>query len=130
MRTTHWGEWIRERVRFVGFRSSASLALALGCTQHQLARWMQMEEPPTRMRKGFDASLARALRVDMATLFVGYRNVSPEAARLTSPDGAEDFESLKRKAHAVVELLDGEALRELHDCGRALLKQGAAASAA
>ncbi len=82
----HWGKWVRARSRHVGFLSAPTLAKAVGCTADRATRWMLMRRPPLHMRKGFDAALAAALRVDQRTLFTEYASVDPTA----EPEGAAE----------------------------------------
>lgn len=126
-----WGEWIDRRRRFVGFASQARFADAVGCSRQSMTNWLSMSDAPKSMRRGLDVELARLLRVDRFMLLTGYRNVAPEAAPIVDAvtGHGENAETLKRKVHAVVELLDADRLRELHQRGRELLKQEMAAPA-
>jgi transcriptional regulator with XRE-family HTH domain len=127
-----WGDWLDRRARHLGIKRHATLAAKVGCSHDQLARWMQMESPPSRMQKGFDESLAAALNVTPRTLFTDYQNVAPEDAPTLDPTcgSGTSADALKRQVHAVVELLHGDGLRELPDRGRALLRREMATSAA
>ncbi len=78
----HWGDWIESRSQFVGFKRKRDFAAAIGCSDDQLTKWLQMESPPAQMRKGFDRSLARALATTRRTLFIDYANVSPKSSRV------------------------------------------------
>jgi DNA-directed RNA polymerase subunit L len=129
----HWGNWIRGRAAVVGFRNVQGLAASIGCSSAQLSRWMRMSAPPAQMRRGFDSALVSLLRTDRHTLFVGYQQSSPEHAPIFDARRAAEFDppdALKRKVHAVVELLDPDKLRELHERGRELLKEEMSAPAA
>jgi hypothetical protein len=88
--STHWGNWVRSRMVYVGFRRQMSLAQAIGCTQNQMCRWLAMETPPDRMRRGHDAALCRVLHTDAYTLFTNFVNVSPfTAPMLNAPDPSQ-----------------------------------------
>lgn len=55
-------------------------AKAIGCTPHNLRRWLEMKTPPARMRRGFDASLSRALHLSQSILFRDWATQSPSDA--------------------------------------------------
>jgi hypothetical protein len=76
----HWGDWVRARMLFLGFRRQRDFADAVGCTQERTGSWLKLQAPPVAIKKGFDRSLCRELRTDAFTLFTNYRNVTPEAA--------------------------------------------------
>jgi hypothetical protein len=80
----HWGDWVRARIFFLGFRSQKIFAQVVGCEQNQLCRWLKMEQPPTMMRRGLDLSLARELRTDPFTLFTKYQQTTPDSAPVLS----------------------------------------------
>jgi hypothetical protein len=76
----HWGDWVAQRARAVGIRRQKDLAEAVGCSEDQMSRWVQMRRPPARMRKGFDKSLARVLKTTPQKLFIDYATIAPEDA--------------------------------------------------
>lgn len=78
----HWGQWVKSRIFYLGFRSQRSFAKAVGCGQDCLWRWMDHEVPPVSMRRGLDVALCRELRTDQFTLFTNYQKVRPDAAPL------------------------------------------------
>lgn len=88
-----------------------------------------MTAPPPAMRKGYDAAIIQQLRTDRRTLFIEFARVTPEEAPLIDA-AADSTDAIKRKVLAVVELLDADRLRELHQRGRELLKKEMATSAA
>jgi hypothetical protein len=125
----HWGQWAKARAFFVGFRNQGTLADAVGCTRTQLCRWFSMEVPPTEMRKGFDASLCRVLRVDRFTLLANYASADPHGtfeyvpespALPTLPEAQQ-----RRKIVAASQFLDGEKLRALSATAEALVSNAA-----
>lgn len=79
-KAVRWGDWVLARSRVVGFRRQLDLAASIGCSEDTLSAWMQLKEPPKRMRKGFDQSMAAALQTTRETLFNDYTTVSPEEA--------------------------------------------------
>lgn len=79
-----WGEWILVRGRLVGFRRQKDLADAIGCTQGQLSRWVQMTSPPA-MRKGFDQKLANSLLTTTDILFNQWQQIPPELVEKRAP---------------------------------------------
>jgi hypothetical protein len=122
---THWGKWIKRRSRYVGFRRHADFAAAIGCGAVQLSKWFRKPVPPEQMRKGFDAAMIRALKINRITFSVGYAEASPIQAPIIEPaeppklSGEE--ESLRRRVIAMAELLPFDALRELANIGGGLL---------
>jgi hypothetical protein len=115
-----WGDWLKRRMRHVGFIRQIDCAAAVGCSENQLCRWFSLSTPPNRICKGYDAALARALKIDRQMLMRGWSEVIPEEARSISAV-AEDEAPLRRKVLAIVELLGADQLREVHDHGRKLL---------
>jgi hypothetical protein len=77
---SHWGNWIGRRSEFVGFQRQIDFAEAVGCTRERIVKWLKLATPPLKMRKGFDRSLARALRVTTRMIFVDYANTDPQKA--------------------------------------------------
>jgi hypothetical protein len=77
---SHWGNWIGRRADFVGFQRQRDFAEAVGCTRERIVTWLRMAAPPKKMRKGFDRTLARALRITTRMLFVDFVNTDPEKA--------------------------------------------------
>jgi hypothetical protein len=73
----HWGKWVVDRSRLLGFRSQKELAAEIGCTEEQLSRWVQLRVPPAQMRKGFDRLLAATLELPRETLFVKWEEMDP-----------------------------------------------------
>lgn len=128
-KTNSWGNWVERRARHVGIRRLLDLALAIGCHQNHVTRFVQSEQPPKRMTKGFDAALVEALRTDRYTLFAAWRDVAPEDAPLVDPltRSRPDEPAVRRKVLAIVELLGPDQLTELHDKGRQLLAASSAA---
>lgn len=127
-----WGEWIDRRRRFVGIATQVRLADLIGCSRQHMAKWLGMDDAPVSLRRGYDVALARMLRTDRFTLLTGWREITPEQSPLVdalTPEG-DDADSLKRKVHAVVELLDADKLRVLHERGRELLREEMTAPAA
>lgn len=55
----HWGNWVRRRMFFLGYRRNKTFAGLVGCEQNQVSRWLAMAEAPAGLRKGFDAALCR-----------------------------------------------------------------------
>ena len=80
----HWGTWISRRADFVGFKRQQDLAVAIGCSRTQLDKWFKLESPPSKMRKGFDRSLASALIVTREILFSEWSGIAPENAKVYS----------------------------------------------
>jgi hypothetical protein len=64
---------------FLGWRSQAGFAEALGCSQNHLSALLKMSDPPVMMRGGLDAALCRELRTDRFSFFTDFRNIAPEA---------------------------------------------------
>lgn len=83
-----WGNWVRRRMFYVGFRRKKTFSAKIGCTQDQLSRWLGMTEAPATLRKGFDEALSRHLRTDLFTLFTNWRNVAPDAAPIMAGETA------------------------------------------
>lgn len=111
----HWGNWIRERGRHVGFRSQKGLIDAIGCEQTTFYNWARAAVPPDRMQKSFDLALARALKVDRQTLFTGWRKKRPELVPITDTE-ADDakFAEDRRMRDAIFQnarFLEGDSLR-------------------
>jgi hypothetical protein len=75
-----WGHWVIERSEVIGYKRRSDFAKAIGCSVDQLSRWSRMDVPPTKMRKGFDRSLASSLRTTRRMLFVDFVGVAPEDA--------------------------------------------------
>jgi len=123
--TAHWGAWVKTRARFVGFSRDGDLASSIGCSRERLSRWVQHATPP-RMFKGFDRRLALALRTDHDTLFVHWAKTDATQSPLLA---VANPESLRRRARAAVELLDGEELRKLHDLASQLMHRQPATAA-
>lgn len=107
----------------VGFPNQVVFASSIGCTRHRVAEWFKMLEPPSTMRRGFDASLARALRTDRFTLFRGFRDVAPGDAPFIDGEiePPPSVESARRRIAAVAELLPPNELREFARVGEQLL---------
>lgn len=90
----HWGDWIKARSHFVGFARQLDFAKAVGCSPDQIQKWSKLEEPPQQMRKGFDDSLARALKIDRRFLFSGWRGFDPnDAPVIQSSSGPVPWEA-------------------------------------
>ena len=109
----HWGKWVQARGAAVGLLQKSALARAVGCTDTQLANWLKMPQPPVQMRKGFDQSLARALKVDAQTLFADYAITDPSSKTLEAPEPVEDTNRLRAEIVHAVELLDENRLKGL-----------------
>src|SRR4051812_1726073 len=77
---SHWGQWVIARSEFIGFKRQDDFARAVGCQRGQIQRWAAMQNPPKQMRKGFDRSLARALRTSLKVLFTDYKTTPPDRA--------------------------------------------------
>lgn len=77
----HWGEWLIQRSRVVGFRRHMDLAQAVGCTPERITQWGSSSKPPDQMRKGFDAKLAYALQTTRKMLFEDWQTTPPDQAR-------------------------------------------------
>jgi hypothetical protein len=73
----HWGQWLMERSLFVGFRRHSDLAEQIGCTREYVSRLASKAAPPSRMFKGFDRSLARALRTTYEAVFKDWYATDP-----------------------------------------------------
>jgi len=82
MAEKHWGKWVNARRRFLGIVRQKDFAKAIGCSVDQLARWSQMERPPATMMKGFDNTLAIALKIDRQMLFREWKDFHPEKATI------------------------------------------------
>jgi hypothetical protein len=108
-----WGEWIAARSEHLGFRSQKSLASAIGCSADQLQAWLAMEEPPLRMRKGFDVKLPRALKTDAATLFVRWKTVRAEGTIILESNESRDSLFVAGKDHAGLAALINDDLQHL-----------------
>jgi hypothetical protein len=80
----HWGQWCRERLKFLGVRRFTDVSSSLGCHVQTITNWLARELPPDNMHKGLDRRLARALKTDAFTLFSGFKNISPEEAPIIS----------------------------------------------
>ncbi len=78
--STHWGNWVRNRALYLGFRSQKTFAKYAGCSQNQVCRLFHSETPPRSMRTGHDEALCTALRTDPYTLFSNYVNIDSNAA--------------------------------------------------
>jgi hypothetical protein len=115
----HWGEWMIERSRFVGFRNQRELSEAVGCRDEQVSRWHKMSQPPRQMRKGFDRNLAAALKVEPQMLFSGWATANPQG---TSFIDQFAIEKIRRRALAVVELLPADQLHEFCRMGELMLR--------
>ena len=76
----HWGLWVEQRASFLGFVRKFDLAVAVGCATESISKWVTLPTHPTRMQKGFDAALIRALQTDRAMLFRLYKTTSAEDA--------------------------------------------------
>ncbi|MGD0462863.1 MAG: hypothetical protein ABSB74_10280 [Tepidisphaeraceae bacterium] len=76
----HWGNWVKARSLRVGYRRQKDLAASIGCEYTVLYKWKKMTRPPTRMQKGFDVTLASALKTDREMLFNGWLYKNPEDA--------------------------------------------------
>lgn len=80
MENEHWGDWVRSRIQFLGFRNYTAFSARVGCSGTRLWSLLKMEVAPKSMRGGLDLALCQELRTDSFTLFTDYRNVAPEAA--------------------------------------------------
>jgi hypothetical protein len=120
-RNTHWGHWIQRRARFCGLFGPSQLARAVGCTRPAALDWWHSEEPQEAMRKGHNEALAAILKTDRFTLFTAYRNVAPESAPLLSREMPSRDEPLRRRAHAIADLLDADRLRDFTAMGERML---------
>ncbi len=118
--SNHWGEWIDQRSRAVGFKRQGDFAQAVGCGRTQLAKWIALQSPPPQMRKGFDVALATALKIDRAVLFIGYRSIAPDVD-MASLDAAT---ATRRRVLAMVELMPNDGLKELARVGEQILHKG------
>jgi hypothetical protein len=98
----HWGDWIKRRAAWVGYKNQAEVAKAVGCTRSQLYRWFGMEWPPEQIRKRFDAGLAAALKVDRELLFSRWRLVGPEDAPVVPAPGRDWLEERQRAINSMV----------------------------
>lgn len=78
-----WGAWVITRAHFVGLALQRDLAREVGCRVEQISRYARMARPPKIMRKGFDASLVRALQTSREMLFDRWRETPPEDAPRT-----------------------------------------------
>lgn len=78
MEKLRWGDWVRSRIQFLGFRSYTGFSMKIGCSGTHLWSLLKMEEAPKSMRGGLDLALCQELRTDAFTLFTNYRNVTPE----------------------------------------------------
>ncbi|MGD0464650.1 MAG: hypothetical protein ABSB74_19370 [Tepidisphaeraceae bacterium] len=118
----HWGRWVKARSLRVGFRRQVDFALAVGCERTQLYKWFAMEFPPASMKKGFDRSIATALKTDRQTLFNGWRFISAEDAPVAGPDfGDEAFAERQLLLDALsrmVPVLRNDGLKALVEQGR------------
>ena len=125
----HWGNWLKQRARFVGFRGVSMLARECGCSRQTIQEWFA-SVAPSNMRKGHDVRICESLKVDRELLFSGYGQVAPEESPLLEPHriapAPTDENHLRRKVLAIVELLGTDQLREVHDHGRKLLAATAA----
>lgn len=81
--SNHWGTWLLERSRYIGFRRNLDLASTVGCSQNQLSKWMQMREPPVRVLKGLDQRLAFALETTRSALFTEWFIQPPKEVKRT-----------------------------------------------
>jgi len=120
-KATHWGKWISERSRLVGYQNQRELADAVGCRSEQVSRWFQLNEPPRQMRKGFDRMLAASLKIEPEILFRGFREFSPEIASSINKIATD---TMRRKVLAMVELMPDDGLKELARVGELLLRSG------
>ncbi|MGD0464651.1 MAG: hypothetical protein ABSB74_19375 [Tepidisphaeraceae bacterium] len=93
----HWGQWLRLRWRFLGFRRIGDLSTSLGCCPDLVTRWLRSEFPPDSIRKGFDTALIGALRTDRWTLFNSYTTVAPEDAPIVDPPRDTDAVGVHNK---------------------------------
>jgi hypothetical protein len=113
----HWGRWLRERSRHVGFLSQKGLIDAIGCEQTTFYNWVKSPLPPDRMQKGFDLALARALRVDRQMLFTGWRKKKADQVPLTDASVNDstfvDDERMRDAIKRNVRYLEGESLRAI-----------------
>ena len=82
------------RSKRVGYRRKKDLAAAVGSSNNQLTKWLQMERPPDQMRKMFDHNLAAALKIDRRTLFLDWEEMNPgDAPEVSAGDGPVPWET-------------------------------------
>jgi hypothetical protein len=106
----HWGKWVQQRSRFVGFRRQIDFAKSIGCSTKQVQKWEAMGVPPTRMRKGFGESLAKALSTTPPVLFSQWSKVPPEHkpadAALAASNDYELVREVNRRRKSADDLLE------------------------
>jgi hypothetical protein len=117
----YWGEWLRYRMNFVGYKRQEDFRRAVGCTRSRLYDWLNSEKPPNWIYKGFDARLASALRTDPHMLFFGWRTTLPDEAPLLENVKSYDMtevQNLRDRLDLIVALLPVDRLRRLVDAAR------------
>lgn len=122
----HWGSWIKDRAKAVGFLRDSDFATAVGCCRKQLVNWFSFSAPPAHMRKGFDASLIAALKTDRETLFVNFSSIPASTApRIDAlKPRVDEGEHARRRVLAIIELMPDQGLKELARVGEQLLRGG------
>jgi hypothetical protein len=117
----HWGEWVKARTQYVGWKNQGSLADSMGCTRQHLCRLFTMEKPPETMRRRLDESLCLALKTDAKTLFTDYVVTDPTHAPIVEPPAAPPATSYRAKLSAAIDHLSEDRIRVLAATAEALV---------